>query len=76
MEEQSNSQKLTGTARLDATTEAAQAIIDQRVQDRVLKTARLRALRLEREAADPAKPDDRAKTSSIRRKKSVVPRSA
>jgi hypothetical protein len=46
------STKLSGTAKLDATTEAAYAIIDKRVLDRESKTAKLRALRLEMEVVE------------------------
>ncbi len=46
--------KLSGTAKLDATTEAAYAIIDKRDMDREVKTAKLKALRLEGEAAERA----------------------
>lgn len=40
---------VSGTAKIDATTLAAYDIIEKRDQDRNLKTARLKALRLERD---------------------------
>jgi hypothetical protein len=60
---------LTGTAKLDATTEAAYDIIDQRDRDRDIKTARLKALRLEREAQEAA-----ARAAAPPEKKSRKPR--
>lgn len=54
MDQDVKAPKLTGTARLDATTDAAYAIIDKRVLDRETKTSRLRQLRLEKEAAEHA----------------------
>lgn len=71
MQEEPKKSVLTGTARLDATTEAAYAIIDKRVQDRDRKTIRLKELRLAREATDlaaragaPAKKSRRGKSQS------------
>lgn len=54
MDPDAKAPKLSGTARLDATTEAAYAIIDKRLMDRESKTVKLRALRLEKEAAERA----------------------
>ena len=54
MDQDAKVPKLSGTARLDATTEAAYAIIDKRLLDRDSKTAKLRALRLEKEASERA----------------------
>jgi|UPI00056634B1 hypothetical protein len=51
-QEEPRKRSLTGTAKLDATTEAAYEIIDKKVQDRDLKTARLKAQRLERDAQE------------------------
>jgi hypothetical protein len=45
---------LSGTAKIDATTEAAYGLIDARTAAREAKTARLRELRLAKEAADAA----------------------
>ncbi|NSY14785.1 hypothetical protein [Agrobacterium vitis] len=71
MDEETIVPKLTGTAKLDATTDAAYAIIDQRDLARETKTLRLRGLRLEREAAERAaragetpKPKRKAKTAA------------
>lgn len=65
MDQEIKAPKLSGTARLDATTEAAYAIIDKRVLDRESKTAKLRTLRLEKEAieraAKAAKPNTKLK---------------
>lgn len=54
MDQDIKARKLSGTARLDATTDAAYAIIDKRMRDRESKTAKLKALRLEREATERA----------------------
>jgi hypothetical protein len=54
MDQEIKPPKLSGTAKLDATTEAAYAIIDKRDMDRESKTAKLKALRLEKEAAERA----------------------
>jgi hypothetical protein len=54
MDQNAKAPILSGTARLDATTEAAYAIIDKRLLDRETKTAKLRTLRLEKEAAERA----------------------
>lgn len=54
MEDEIKAPKLTGTAKLDATTDAAYAIIDERDLSREAKTLRLRKLRLEKEAAERA----------------------
>lgn len=71
MDEETKVPKLTRTAKLDATTDAAYAIIDKRDLDREAKTLRLRALRLEREVAERAakagetsKPKRKAKTAA------------
>jgi len=52
MSEEIKTPKLTGTAKLDAITDAAYAIIDKSELDRDAKTNRLKALRLAKEAAD------------------------
>lgn len=54
MDQEIKAPKLSGTAKLDATSEAAYAIIDKSVRDRGFKTAKLRALRLEKDAVDRA----------------------
>jgi hypothetical protein len=52
MDQEVKAPKLSGTAKLDATTEAAYAIIDKHETDREAKTAKLKTLRLEKEAAE------------------------
>ena len=54
MEENLTKPKLTGTAKLDATTDAAYEIIDKLDLERDRKTARLKALRLLKEEASRA----------------------
>ena len=55
---------LTKTAKLDATTDAAYEIIDRQVADRDKKTAKLKALRLAREAEAAPAPSPRKRRSS------------
>jgi hypothetical protein len=54
MDQDTKAPKLSGTARIDATTEAAYAIIDKGLLDRETKTAKLKAQRLEKEASERA----------------------
>jgi hypothetical protein len=54
MDQDIKAPKLAGTAKLDATTEAAYAIIDKHEVDREAKTAKLKSLRLEKEAVERA----------------------
>lgn len=57
MEQQNiRKQNPTKTDKLDATTDAAYEIIDKEADARELKTARLRALRMNREAQQESKP--------------------
>ncbi|WP_244481411.1 hypothetical protein [Rhizobium sp. Root1203] len=72
MDQDIKAPKLSGTAKLDATTEAAYAIIDKRVLDRESKTAKLRALRLEKEAVERAANASKSATKLKRKKADPV----
>jgi hypothetical protein len=73
MDQDAKAPKLSGTARLDATSEAAYAIIDKRLLDRESKTAKLRALRLEKEAAERAAKAAEVPREKFKRAKKVEP---
>ncbi|KQV82120.1 hypothetical protein ASC90_23695 [Rhizobium sp. Root1220] len=72
MDQDIKTPKPSGTAKLDATTEAAYAIIDKRVLDRESKTAKLSALRLEKDAVERAANASKSATKLKRKKADPV----